>query len=76
MFNTTTDPDTDEAIYTADDISEDKRCSHVFYRVSPNRVECKMCHAGYMDSPNSPFPIDELNEFYKEPKNQEYYKWM
>ena len=62
--------------YTADELKDDKQCAHHFKRVSPYRVECSKCHAGYMDSPDSPFPVEELNSYYQIPEVQEYNKWL
>lgn len=65
--------DLEEQIYTSDNlVLEDKSCSHHFVRVAANKVECKKCHAGFMDAGD--FPIKELNDFYSEKKNQDYFK--
>lgn len=48
-------------------------CSHFFEKVGI-RVQCTKCGIGYFDDPLEPFPIDEINKFYKDPKNQEYFK--
>jgi hypothetical protein len=65
--------DLDETMYLADDlVREDRGCNHFFVRVASNRVECKKCHAGFMDAGD--FPIDELNDFYKNKKNTDYFK--
>lgn len=66
--------DLEEAIYSKE--YEEVRCDHVFKRISPTKVECVNCHAGFYDSPDDPFPIDDyLTEFYNDPKNREYFKW-
>lgn len=65
--------DYDESIYTSSDLTnEDRKCNHHFIRKASNRVECTKCHAGFIDAGD--FPIDELNDFYSEKKNQDYFK--
>jgi hypothetical protein len=65
--------DFEEDIYESDNlVLDDKRCSHFFYRVAANRVECKKCGIGFMDAGD--FPIQELNDFYSDKKNQDYFK--
>ena len=64
----------DEKLYIAEELREDKRCAHVFKRRSPYMVECTKCHVGYQDSPDSPFPVEELTEYYANSKNREFYK--
>jgi hypothetical protein len=48
-------------------------CSHHFRRVG-DRIECDKCGVGYFDSPTDPFPVDELNKFFDDRRNQEYFK--
>jgi hypothetical protein len=64
----------ESATYTSDELRDDARCSHFFRRVSPYKVECTKCHSGYYDSPDSEFPVDELNEYYQMPKTKDFYK--
>lgn len=65
--------DLDEIIFDSDNlVMDDKRCSHRFIRVAANRVECIKCHIGFMDAGD--FPIGELNDFYSDKKNQDYFK--
>jgi hypothetical protein len=66
----------DSKIYSAGELKDDARCSHRFKRVSSYKVECSKCHVGLYDDPNSPVPIEALNEFYENPKNQAYNKWL
>ena len=72
-FQTTQSEDGfDEAIYSVDEVKEDRHCSHHFVRVAANRVECTKCHAGFMDAGD--FPLDEINLFYSEPKTRKYFE--
>jgi hypothetical protein len=48
-------------------------CNHHFVRVD-DKIQCTNCGVGYMDSPTDPFPIDELNEFFDNKQNQEYFR--
>lgn len=71
-----TDSEIKEVVYTKKEISNDNRCAHVFRRISPTQVECRICHVGLYDDPTSELPIDALNEYYQDPKNQNYNRWL
>lgn len=63
-------------LFVAAELTNDERCSHSFKRVSSHRVECTKCHVGLYDDPNSPVPIEALNEYYNNPKTQKFNKWL
>lgn len=48
-------------------------CNHHF-EIMGNRVQCTKCGVGYFNDPHEPFPIDEINKFYEDPKNQAYFE--
>ena len=67
----------EDEMYFVEDLNmtvdrDSHKCAHIFVRVAPNRVECTKCHVGYFDSGD--FPIEQLNEFFSDPKNQAYFK--
>jgi hypothetical protein len=66
----------EQAVYSSGKFDEDKNCSHHFKRVSPYKVECTKCHVGFFDSPDSPFPISELNMYYQIPEVKKYNQWL
>lgn len=65
-----------KTVYTAGEFSNDNKCAHKFKRVSPYQIQCVKCHVGFYDSPDSPFPVDELNEYFQIPEVQKYNKWL
>jgi hypothetical protein len=74
-YQTTTSPDEPESIvYVAKEFGNDQKCAHHFKRVNPYRVECQKCHCGWQDSPDSPFPIEDLNMYYELDRVKQYNK--
>lgn len=75
MYQTTQSANKENpAEYQADNlhIRDNHKCAHKFVREG-RRIRCTLCNIGYVDSPLDPMPIDELNDFFQDPKNIEYF---
>lgn len=50
--------------YTVTTLHEKEGCKHNFERRGATKLECTKCGVGLIDSPDRPFPIEEINKHY------------